>query len=201
MHRGRDVRGREAYRLSAAQQEWRERMREWVALMTWETEGIFYEAGGVYPSRPICHWTDTARELQPGEGVAVCPRCGQRFAAVDDEAETAEACRNLHFDGDEDIPSICAERPLRPVRLGGGAVDDAPGSLPALRRDTAASRPVGQRSTFSAAAIQPSVEDPARRDRISTPALVAKVDVGQVRASQVRSEQVKRAEIGRPSAR
>ena len=83
---------------------------EWVALETWvdESAPMFYEAGGIYLSRPRCKWTSGARRLDPAEHVASCPRCGQRFAATDDD--TAEANRNLHFEGDEDCPSICLER-------------------------------------------------------------------------------------------
>jgi hypothetical protein len=103
-------------------------LTEWVALITWVDEAaeMFYEAGGVYPNEPPCPWTKAGRELKVGEPVAVCPRCGQRFAAVDGEGtmtpvspfkRTAEQNRDLHFDGDEDCPSICRNMPPRRLRL------------------------------------------------------------------------------------
>jgi hypothetical protein len=90
---------------------------EWVALMTWmdDASGMFYEAGGVYPDWPHCQFTTDARKLEPGEHVARCPRCSQKFATV--EEGSAESCRNLHFDGDEDCPSICVNMPPRRLRL------------------------------------------------------------------------------------
>lgn len=95
--------------------------REFVALMTFVDEyaGMFYEAGGIYDHPPQCKGMAGARPLQPGEHVAVCPRCGQRFATVEDG--TAEANRDVHFDGDEDIPSICRNYPPRQLRVVGVA--------------------------------------------------------------------------------
>ena len=83
---------------------------------------MFYEAGGVYDHEPYCKHMTGARELTPGEHIATCPRCGHRFAATNDG--TAESHRDLHFDGDEDIPSICRNMPTRRpqlVDLKGGA--------------------------------------------------------------------------------
>jgi hypothetical protein len=82
---------------------------EWIALETFSPDEMFYEAGGVYSHRPIGH--GSTRRLEPGEHVALCPRCGQRFAVTDDG--TAESHRDLHFDGDRDIPSICKDMPPR----------------------------------------------------------------------------------------
>lgn len=87
----------------------------WVALETWvnEATGMFYEAGGVYPDEPTAKGgSQEYRELEPaGEHEALCPRCGHRFAAT--EHGTAESHRDLHFDGDEDCPSICRNMPTR----------------------------------------------------------------------------------------
>lgn len=56
--------------------------REWVAIMTFEDgAGMFYEAGGVYTNEPRREGMVGAREQATGGHVAVCPRCGQRFAA------------------------------------------------------------------------------------------------------------------------
>jgi hypothetical protein len=89
---------------------------EWVALLTFvdEDHGKFYEEGGIYSQRrmPPCKFTRGGRRLTQGEHEATCPRCGHRFAATDDG--TAESHRDLHFNGDEDIPSICAH--LRSTR-------------------------------------------------------------------------------------
>jgi hypothetical protein len=95
---------------------------EWVALLTFAPGDMFYEAGGVYDHKPDDGRTagPAIRKLEPGEYVAVCPRCNRRFAAT--EGVTAEAHRDLHFDGDEDCPSICrnmAPRHLRLVEKGG----------------------------------------------------------------------------------
>ena len=81
--------------------------REWVALLTMtEKDGDgFWEAGGIYASEPVCQWTEGSREFQPGEHVVECPRCGQRFAESD--GSSAEKNRDLHFYGNEEIPSIC----------------------------------------------------------------------------------------------
>jgi hypothetical protein len=88
---------------------------EWVALQTFandedENAPGLIEQGGVYAVRPHMNYARVPgrafRELVPGEHVAACPRCGQRFATVEDG--TAATCRDLHFDGDDDIPSICA---------------------------------------------------------------------------------------------
>ncbi len=85
---------------------------EWVTLMTFSTKehDAFYEEGAIYDFEPECSWTTGARPFVAGEHVVACPRCGQRFAAT---ANTAEANRDLHFDGDEDIPSICRHLPTR----------------------------------------------------------------------------------------
>jgi hypothetical protein len=82
---------------------------EWVALMTFAPDDMFYETGGIYDHEPRCSYTKGGRPLETAEHVAECPRCGHRFAATEDG--TAESHRDLHFDGDEDIPSICAQRP------------------------------------------------------------------------------------------
>jgi hypothetical protein len=84
--------------------------KEWVALSTFSDEdrGMFYETGGIYSHEPYCRGMAGARELVPGEYEVACPRCGQRFATVDEGA--AEGNRDLHFNGDEDIPSICAPK-------------------------------------------------------------------------------------------
>ena len=66
----------------------------------------FYEAGAIYDHEPQVSWGDGARPLEAGEHVVACARCGQQFAGTDDG--TAESWRDLHFVGDEDIPSICA---------------------------------------------------------------------------------------------
>ena len=92
-------------------------MNEWVALTTFENEdvGMLYEAGGVYHHEPRLSWTQGARPSAPDEHVALCPRCGHRFAAT--EQGTAESHRDLHFDGDEEIPSICRNFPTQRPRL------------------------------------------------------------------------------------
>ena len=91
--------------------------REWVSLETCaEQDGDgFWEAGGIYAAEDVRHYTRRSRELEPGEHVVACPRCGQRFAAA--EESTAEACRDRHFDGDEDMPSVCRDWPARPPQL------------------------------------------------------------------------------------
>lgn len=76
-------------------------VKEWVAETTCEERGMLIEAGGIYPHRRI----GRARRHDQGEAVATCPRCGQRFAATEDG--TPEENRDLHFEGDADIPSIC----------------------------------------------------------------------------------------------
>jgi len=80
-----------------------------------EDAGMLYEAGGVYDHEPHCKGLEGARPLQLGEHVAVCPRCGHTFASV--EEGSAEDCRDMHFDGDEDIPSICRNLPPRRLRV------------------------------------------------------------------------------------
>ena len=80
---------------------------EWVALLTFSDE----DGGGVYPDEPQRKAAIGARELAGREHIVVCPRCGYRFAATEDS--TAESNRDLHFDGDEDIPSICRNMPSR----------------------------------------------------------------------------------------
>ena len=90
---------------------------EYVALQTFsndedESAPGLIEAGGVYPRMYYARVVGKAwRALQPGEHVALCPRCGHRFAETG--YGTAEAHRDLHFDGDEDIPSICRHMPAR----------------------------------------------------------------------------------------
>jgi hypothetical protein len=79
---------------------------EWVAEGTILAHGRnrqLVESGGIYPDT----LRDVGRRLQAGEHEAVCPRCGQRFAATD--ISTAEENRDLHFNGDENIPSICLD--------------------------------------------------------------------------------------------
>ena len=76
---------------------------------------MFYEGGGIYDHQPHCKEGGGGREFVAGEPTAVCPRCGQRFAASDDD--TAEGNRDLHFDGDQDIPSICRHLPTQRPRL------------------------------------------------------------------------------------
>ena len=100
-------------------------MSEWVALRTFanDDDGAvpeLIEAGGVYSRAPQINYARVAgeagRDLVDGEHVVECPRCGQRFA--DTEEDTAESHRNLHFDGDEDAPSICKQMPTRrPTRV------------------------------------------------------------------------------------
>jgi hypothetical protein len=83
--------------------------KEWVALFTFENDaGIFYEEGGVYSHEPQPKGMTGARVLAVGEHEASCSRCGQRFAATDEG--TAEEHRDLHFNGDDEIPSICASK-------------------------------------------------------------------------------------------
>lgn len=88
---------------------------EWVASGTYSRGEMFYEVGGVYGHRPLVSWGTTSRPFVPGEPVALCPRCGQRFAAT--EGGTAESHRDLHFDGDDVTPSICRNMPTRRFRL------------------------------------------------------------------------------------
>lgn len=90
---------------------------EYVALTTWVDEDaeMFYEAGGIYDHEPHNKAFNAARLLTPSEAQAVCPRCGQRFAATEDG--TAESHRDLHFDGDADIPSVCRNMPTKKLRL------------------------------------------------------------------------------------
>jgi hypothetical protein len=86
---------------------------EWVATGTFisSSDGTMWEEGGIYPGsdRPV--EDSRLRPFEASEHVAACPRCGQRFAATDDG--TAESHRDLHFDGDEDIPSICRNLPTQ----------------------------------------------------------------------------------------
>ena len=81
----------------------------WVALSTFvdESAGKFYEAGGVSDQRLRHSARHVGCALDPAENVATCPRCGHQFASTDEG--TAEEHRDLHFNGDDDIPSICAE--------------------------------------------------------------------------------------------
>lgn len=86
--------------------------REYVALETFASprdDGQLYEAGAVYDHEVRSARCAGMRLLVPGEHIVTCPRCGQRFAASEDDS--AEGCRDLHLDGDDDIPSICAEDP------------------------------------------------------------------------------------------
>jgi hypothetical protein len=88
----------------------------WIALDTFEgRDGTFYEAGGIYDHEPQCSYGESARPFDPTEHVAACPRCGQLFVAT--PAGTAEDHRDLHFDGDADIPSICRHLPARRLQL------------------------------------------------------------------------------------
>jgi len=91
-------------------------MAEWVATSTFvdESAGMFYEEGGIYDHDPATNCRGRggdARELIAPEHTAACPHCGQRFAATENGA--AEKHRDLHFDGDEDIPSICRNLPTK----------------------------------------------------------------------------------------
>jgi hypothetical protein len=89
--------------------------KEWVALETFSAWGegeLLYEEGGVYSHEPMGNTgRRSSRELTPGEHEAICPRCNQRFASTVEG--TAKTHRDLHFDGDEDIPSICRNFPPR----------------------------------------------------------------------------------------
>jgi hypothetical protein len=88
---------------------------EWVALMTFAPEPMFYEEGGVYDHKPDCGRGGEVRPLDPSDRLVACPRCGQRFAGTDEC--TPEQNRDLHFDGGEDCPSICRDFPARPKGL------------------------------------------------------------------------------------
>lgn len=87
-------------------------MPDYVALQSFvdDVAAKFYEEGGVYPEAPpswrLIGLGDAIRLRQANDHVASCPRCGHLFAASGDG--TAESNRDLHFDGDEDSPSICA---------------------------------------------------------------------------------------------
>jgi hypothetical protein len=83
-------------------------MDEWVTTITFvDDSGILREVGAIYAEKPRWKARSPARPLDLlGEVIAVCSRCGQRFAATDDA--TAEENRDLHFNGDSDVPSICA---------------------------------------------------------------------------------------------
>ena len=84
-------------------------MGEWVTTITFtDASGTLREVGAVYAEKPRWKAGSAARPLDVlGEPEAVCARCGQRFAATDDA--TAEMNRDLHVNGDKDLPSICAE--------------------------------------------------------------------------------------------
>jgi hypothetical protein len=82
---------------------------EWVALETFTKGDTFYESGGIYAHKGHVRYMNSGRPYEPGEHIAECPRCGQRFAATDDG--TAESHRDLHFHGDDDVPSICLNMP------------------------------------------------------------------------------------------
>jgi hypothetical protein len=87
---------------------------EWVTTVTFSDEaGHLYESGAVYAQKPYWKAGSASRVLRSGEPEAVCSRCGQRFAHTDDA--TAEENRDLHFNGDEDIPSICRDLDFRGV--------------------------------------------------------------------------------------
>ena len=90
---------------------------QYVALLTFSpgNHERFYEEGGVYDDEPCCSAELGGRRLGVNERTVECPRCGHRFVAT--ENNTAEANRDLHFDGDEDIPSICRHLPSRPSGL------------------------------------------------------------------------------------
>ena len=91
---------------------------EWVALFTFTDQdaGLSYEAGGVYSHEPPhCDFAQRSRELRRDERTVLCPRCGRRFAGTFER--TAEEHRDRHFDGDEDIPSICQRMPTRRPKL------------------------------------------------------------------------------------
>jgi hypothetical protein len=95
---------------------------EWVALLSFvdESAGMFYEDGGVYDHEPRSKAHRDGRRLEPGEHLAACPRCGHRFAQTEDG--TAEEHRDLHFNGDDAIPSICRNFPVAERRAAIGAV-------------------------------------------------------------------------------
>jgi hypothetical protein len=88
---------------------------KWVALDTFTHGDVFYEAGGIYDHTRRVTYMNTGRPYEPGEPIAVCPRCEQRFAATEDG--TAESHRDLHFNGDTDVPSICLNPPPARPRL------------------------------------------------------------------------------------
>jgi hypothetical protein len=82
---------------------------DWVALEPFVDEDTItlYEEGGIYQGAQGS-FASVTRPLNLGEHVAVCPRCGQRFATTDHG--TAELHRDRHLDGDEEAPSICHDR-------------------------------------------------------------------------------------------
>jgi hypothetical protein len=92
-------------------------MKNFVAQMTFvdESADMFYEEGGVYDHHFRSKFGKASRPLTATELTATCPRCGQHFAAT--ESCSAESNRDLHFDGDEDCPSICLNFPARPKGL------------------------------------------------------------------------------------
>ena len=87
-------------------------MTEWVAVATFFDEQAWRlrENGAIYSDKPDCNGMEGSRILKADEHEVVCPRCGQRF--VSEEKSTAEENRDLHFDGDDDIPSICPNVPV-----------------------------------------------------------------------------------------
>jgi len=89
---------------------------EWVATETFANEDTdslpgLIEAGGVYARQLHDRYGDVGRLLVAGETLVACPRCGQRFADTDEGA--ADTHMLLHFEGDDDCPSIC--RHIKPT--------------------------------------------------------------------------------------
>jgi hypothetical protein len=88
---------------------------EWVALTSFANEDDnerpfmphLIEEGGVYPreARETRVGGPRFRPCLPDEPTVACARCGRRFVAT--EGSTAAQNRDLHMNGDEDIPSIC----------------------------------------------------------------------------------------------
>jgi hypothetical protein len=81
---------------------------KWVALGTIIGPDSNYEAGGVYDHKPR-HWRFMidSRPLGPDEREAPCPRCGQKFVAIEQDGWTAEQARDHHLLGDENTPPAC----------------------------------------------------------------------------------------------
>jgi hypothetical protein len=90
---------------------------EWVPDITWTPDDrcpdlaakyALIEAGGIYPEKAVIYPPGMGRSgrlFVTGEHEVACPNCGRRFAKTGDAS--AAANRDMHFDGDEDLPSIC----------------------------------------------------------------------------------------------